>query len=181
MRLSPFAALVCICTVPAAVAADKADAPALPRADFHASCPFTIAAPAVLAVPDAKRWQGMLAASRTSPAPYEANATNFKREFVIIVALPYTATPIAQAGLSARQAERYDETTGTLTLWYDVKYQPLQPGDTTVAGQPCLVTWVTTRPDLQQIVARLSDGKYIAGTRVGDKSKKKPDIPKPVS
>src|SRR5215467_10424629 len=100
MRLSPFAALVCICTVPAAVAAEKADVPALPRADFHASCPFTIAAPAVLAVLDAKRWQGMLAASRVNPPPYEASATNFKRESVIIVALPYIATPVEKAALS---------------------------------------------------------------------------------
>ncbi|HUL64839.1 MAG TPA: hypothetical protein VLW55_09505 [Burkholderiaceae bacterium] len=174
MRLASLAALVCICTVPAAVAAEMADAPALPRADFHAACPFTIAAPAVLAVLDAKRWQSMLAASRVTPPPYEAKETNFKRESVIIVALPYIATPVAQAALSARQGERYDATTGTLTLWYDVQFQPLKPGDTTVAGQPCLVTWVAARSDLQQIVARMSDGKYIAGTRVGDKSKKKP-------
>jgi hypothetical protein len=180
MRHTSLAALVCICTVPAVVAAEKTDAPALPRADFHPSCPFTIAAPAVLAVLDAKRWQSMLAASRVTPPPYEPNATNFKRESVIIVALPYTATPISQAALNAKQAERYDESTGTVTLWYDVKYEPLKPGDKTVAGQPCLVTWIAVRTDVQQIVARMSDGKYISGTRVGDK-KKKPDAPRPVN
>jgi len=182
--LAIVAALGCSCAAPGATSADKAaDAIALPHADFHAVCPFTIAAPAVLAVLDGKRWQSMLAASRATPPPYEANATNFKRESVIIVALPYTATPITQAALNTKQGERYDATTGTLTLWYDVQSQPLKPGDAgaAVVGQPCLVTWVTARSDLQQIVARMSDGKYIAGTRVGDKSKKKPDVPKPVS
>jgi len=161
---------------PTGTAAGKSgDAPATPRADFHAVCPFTVASPAVFAVRDAKRWQSVLAAARSTPPPYEAGATNFKRESIVVVVLPYTATPITQAALDAKRPERYDESTGTLTLWYDVRMQPLKPGEvgTTVIGEPCLVTWVAARSELQQIIARTSDGKYIAGTRVGEKTKKK--------
>lgn len=151
----------------------------LPRADFHAVCPFTMAAPSALAVRDAERWRGMLAASRTVPPPYEAGGTNFRREWIVVVALVRTSTPITEAALAASDAERFDEKTGTLTLRYDVRTRPLGPGEVgpTVVGEPCLVTWVASRKDVLQIVARTTDGRYLGGTRVAEKPKKKPVLP----
>jgi len=157
----------------AAPATDKKESAA--RADFHAVCPFSVASPAVFAVLDARRWQNLLGAARTVPPPYEAGATNFKRESIVVVVLPYTATPVTQAGLSPKRPERFDAKTGTLTLWYDVHMEPVKQGEaaTMVVGEPCLVTWVPAHADLEQIIARTSDGRYIAGTRVAEKSKKK--------
>jgi hypothetical protein len=171
------AVLACVTTTPALASTNKKkdkDAPAA-RADFHAICPFTMASPTVIAVLDARRWQSMLNAARTVPPPYEASATNFRRESIIVVALPYTSTPITQASLNPKRPERFDPKTGTLTLWYDIEQHPVKPGEaaTTVVGEPCLVTWVPARSDLQQIVTRTSDGRYIAGTRLTDKTKKK--------
>jgi len=167
--------LACVAATPPQVSAGEKTAADLPRADFHAVCPFSVAAPAVVAVPDARRWQNMLAASRTVPPPYEASATNFRRESIVVVVLPYTATPITHAALYPKRPERFDAKTGTLTLWFDVRMEPVKPGEaaTTVVGEPCLVTWVAAHPDLEQIIARTSDGRYIAGTRVAEKSKKK--------
>ncbi|HTT09842.1 MAG TPA: hypothetical protein VMG60_03045 [Burkholderiaceae bacterium] len=169
-------ALCCLAAMPAAAPAADKETPATPRADFHPVCPFTIAAPAVLSVRDARRWQSVLGATRSATPPYEAGATNFKHESVVIVVLPYSTAPVAQAGLNASRPERFDADTGTLTLWYDVKYQEVKPGETVTppAGEPCLVTWVAVRTDLQQIVARTSEGRYIAGTRTAEKPKKKP-------
>jgi hypothetical protein len=141
---------------------------ALPRADFHAVCPFTLSAPSVFAVLDGKRWQKMLSAARSVPPPYEAGATNFRRESIVVVVLRHTATPITQGALNTKRPQRFDPASGTLTLWYDVQQTPVKEGEaaTTVIGEPCLVTWVAQRSDLRKIVARSSDGRYIAGTRV---------------
>jgi len=78
--------------------------------------------------------------------------------------------------LNASRPERFDADTGTLTLWYDVKYQEPKSGETPTppSGEPCLVTWVVAHSDLLQIIARTNDGRYIAGTRTGEKPKKKP-------
>ena len=170
--LAAVAVLACV-AAGAAPATDKKESAA--RADFHAVCPFSVAAPAVFAVLDARRWQNLLGAARTVPPPYEASATNFKRESIVVVVLPYTATPVTQAGLSPKRPERFDAKTGTLTLWYDVHMEPVKQGEaaTMVVGEPCLVTWVPAHADLEQIIARTSDGRYIAGTRVAEKSKKK--------
>ena len=182
MRIAAWVTAAVFCTVAGSAFASpgKKAAPALPRADFHAVCPFTVAAPSVLAVLDAKRWNTVLGAARTVPPPYEGNATNFRRESVIVVVLPHTSTPITEAALNPKRPERYDQKTGTLTLWYDVRLRPPGQGEVTtqVVGEPCLVTWVTARTDLQQIVARTSDGRYIAGTRLAEKPKKKADSPK---
>ena len=176
MNSRTFVALCCFAVVPGIAPAAGKESPATPRADFHAVCPFTIASPAVLAVLDARRWQSVLGATRSAQPPYEAGATNFKRESIVIVVLPYSTTPIAEAALNANRPERFEAETGTLTLWYDVKYQQAKPGDTATppTGEPCLVTWVTARSDLQQIIARTTEGRYIAGTRTAEKPKKKP-------
>jgi hypothetical protein len=157
----------------AAVACCLAAAPALasPRADFHAICPFTLAAPSVFAVLDGKRWEKALSAARTVPPPYEVGATDFRRESIVVVSLRHTATPITQAALNVKRPERFDPASGTLTLWYDVQQTPVKEGEaaTTVIGEPCLITWVARRSGLRRVVARTSDGKYIAGTRIGAK------------
>ena len=145
----------------------------LPRADFHPICPFSAAVPppSVLAVLDGKRWQSVLSAARTVPPPYEAGGTDFRRESIVVVFLPHTATPITQAALNAKRPQRFDPATGTLTIWYDVQQTPVRQGEmaTTVVGEPCLVTWVVRRSGLRQIVARSSDGRRIASTQVGNK------------
>jgi hypothetical protein len=176
MKITTVAALCCLAAMPGIAFAAGKETPATPRADFHAVCPFTVAAPAVLAVRDARRWQSVLGAARSAQPPYEAAATNFKQESIVIVVLPYSTTPVAEAALNAHRPERFDEDTGTLTLWYDVKYQELKPGEMAAprSGEPCLVTWVAAHSDLQQIIARTSEGRYIAGTRTGEKPKKKP-------
>lgn len=148
----------------------------LPRADFFAACPFTVAPPSVIAVLDATRWRNVLAASRVSPAPYEAGATDFRRESIFIVALPHTPATATEASLSTKRPERFDAKTGTLTMFYEVSTQPVRPGDVAAnsLGQPCLVTWTAARKDLMQVVTRLAaDGRYIAGTRTAPEKPKK--------
>jgi hypothetical protein len=178
-------AVAALCWAASASAADaqgKKESSPVPRADFQAVCPFTVASPSVFAVLDAKRWQNVLAAARTVPPPYEASGTDFRRESIVVVVLPYTSTPITQAALNAKSPERFDAKTGTLTLYYDVKMEPVKPGEaaTTMIGEPCLITWVARRSDLLQIIARTTDGRYIAGTRLGQKPKKKAPTPVPM-
>jgi len=105
-----------------------------------------------------------------------AGATNFRRESIVVVALRHTSTPITQAALSAKRPERFDPASGTLTLWYDVQQTPVKEGEAaaTVIGEPCLITWVAHRSDLRRIVARTSDGGYIAGTRISQQRKNGP-------
>jgi hypothetical protein len=167
IRRALLGAVTAVCCLAAAPALQAA----LPRADFHAICPFAAAGPSVFAVLDSKRWQKVLSAARTVPPPYEAGATNFRRESIVVVALRHTSTPITQAALSAKRPERFDPESGTLTLWYNVEQTPVKEGEvaTTVVGEPCLITWVARRSDLRRIVARTSDGRYIAGTRISDK------------
>lgn len=146
----------------------------LPRADFFDNCPFTVAAPSVVAVLDAKKWRDVVAASRRTPAPYEAAATDFRKESVFIVALANASNTLTQAALAAKKPERYDDASGTLTLFYDVTTKPASVNDmATGVGDPCLVTFTTARHGLQQVVTRAVDGRYIAGARTADKSKKK--------
>jgi hypothetical protein len=161
--------LCCLAAAPALQAA-------LPRADFHAVCPFTVDAPSVFAVLDGNRWQKVLSAARTVPPPYEAAATNFRRESIVVVAMRHTSTPITQAALRTKRPERFDPESGTLTLWYNVQETPVKEGEvgTTVIGEPCLVTWVARRGDLRRIVARTSDGRYIAATGISEQRKKTP-------
>jgi hypothetical protein len=175
--LGAVAAACCLATVPAFASPDKKQvALPLPRAEFHAICPFTLTAPSVLAVLDGKRWVKLLSAARTVPPPHEAGATNFRRESIVIVALRHTPTPITQAALSAKRPQRFDPESGTLTLWYEVQQTIVKEGEvaTTVMGEPCLITWVARRNDLRRIVARTSDGRYIAGTRISEPRKKGP-------
>jgi len=158
----------------------SAGAAPLPRSEFHAECPFLVAAPSVLGVFEARRWRDMIAAAR-EPLHYEASATNFKRESIIVVTLPRSRMPIADASVSTNRPERFDPKTGTLTLWYDVKNDP--SGETTandpngLGRRSCVVTWTEARAELQQVVARTSDGNYIAGARVAPRPKK--HLPKP--
>jgi hypothetical protein len=168
-------AVAAVVLAPVDVAAQAAKANPLPRADFFAACPFTVAPPSVVAVRDAARWRNVVAASRISPPPYEAAATDFRRESIFIVALPHSPTSLTEAALSASRPEKFDEKTGTLTIWYDVTAKPIRPGDVPESsiGQPCLVTWTAARKDLLQVITRTSDGRYIAGTRTGEKPKKK--------
>lgn len=169
-----FALACAVAAVPVAAAQEKNPARRLARAEFHAVCPFTVAAPSVTAVLDARRWNRMLAQARTVPPPYRAGGTNFKRESIFVVALPRTATPVTEAALHAKRPERFDADTGTLTFWYDVRFQAAKPGagTTLVVGEPCLVTWTAARQDLQQVVARTKEGKYIAGTRTLEPKKR---------
>ena len=172
-------AVAAVCGLVAALASaspGKKQAAPLPRADFHAVCPLTTTAPSVVAILDGKRWQKVLSAARTVPPPYEAGATNFRREAIVVVALRHTSTPITQAALRAKRPERFDPESGTLTLWYDVQQTPVKEGEaaTTVIGEPCLITWVARRNNLRRIVAHASDGRYIAGTRISEQGKKAP-------
>jgi hypothetical protein len=155
--------------------AQPARAKPLPRADFFPACPFTVAPPSVVAVLDAARWRNVVAAARTSPAPYEPGATDFKRESIFIVALPHAPTSVTEAALSTKRPEHFDAKSGTLTMWFDVSSQAIRPGDVAAnsIGQPCLVTWTAARKDLQQIVTRTADGRYIGGARTAEKTKKK--------
>lgn len=156
------------------VPAQDGKAKALPRADFFDSCPFTVAPPSVVAVLDAARWRSVVGASRRSPPPYDPAGTDFRRESIFIVALTSTSTAMTEAALSSKKPERYDEKTGTLTLFYDVSTKQASVNDMAVGvGQPCLVTWTAARKDLQQVVTRTTDGRYIAGARTADKTKKK--------
>ncbi len=158
---------------PAVATAQAARSKALPHADFFDNCPFTVAPPSVVAVLDAKRWRDVVAASSRTPPPYDAAATDFRKESVFIVALTSASNTLIEAGLSPKKPERYDEKTGTLTLFYDVTSKPASVTDMAAGvGQPCLVTFTTARSGLQQVVTRTTDGRYIAGART-DKSKKK--------
>ncbi len=155
-------------------AAAQGGGKALPHADFYDSCPFTVAAPSVVPVLDAKKWRDVVAASRRTPPPYDAAATDFRKESVFIVALATASNTLTQATLAAKKPERYEETTGTLTLFYDVTTKPASVNDmATGVGDPCLVTFTTARHGLQQVVTRAADGRYIAGARTAEKSKKK--------
>lgn len=148
----------------------------LPRADFFAACPFTVAPPSVVAVLDATRWRNVLGASRITPAPYEAAATDFRRESIFIVALPHTPTTATEASLSTKRPEKFDAKTGTLTMFYEVSTQQVRHEDVAKSsiGQPCLVTWTAARKDLVQVVTRLAaDGRYVAGTRTAPEKPKK--------
>lgn len=151
-------------------------AQALPRSDFYPDCPFLVAAPSVLAVFNVRRWRDMLAAAR-EPLPHEAAATNFRRESIIIVTLPRSPNPVADATLSGRRTERFEPKTGTLTLWFDVRNEPVGQGGNADSGtlgrRSCVIAWTEARPDLEQVIARTGDGTYIAGARVAPRPKKK--------
>src|SRR5215467_6986836 len=92
--------------------AQASAAKALPRADFFATCPFTVAPPSVVAVLTSAQWKSVLAASHVTPPPYEAAGTDFRREAILIVALPYASNAQTQAALSIKQPERFDPKTG---------------------------------------------------------------------
>jgi len=145
----------------------------LPRADYFPTCPFTVASPSVVAVLTMAQWKSVLAASKVTPPPYDPATSDFRRESIFIVALPYASNAQTQAALSVRQPERFDPKTGTLTIFYDVS---AEAGRETV-GQPCLVSFTAARKDLQQVITRFSDGHFIAGTRTAEKPKKKGPTP----
>ncbi len=146
----------------------------LPRADFFDACPFTVAPPSVVVVLDAKRWRDVVGASRRQPLPYDPAGTDFRHESIFIVALTSPSNAVVEASLSSKKPERYDEKSGTLTLFYDVTSRAASVDDMAKGvGQPCLVTWTAAHRGLQQVVTRTTDGRYIAGARTADKSKKK--------
>jgi len=174
VRCAPCGLLAfCVCGTALAQAAKPKG---LPRADFFAACPFTVAPPSVVVVLDAARWRSVLGAARVTPAPYEAGDTDFKRETIFIVALPNSPAAATEAALSAKKPERFDAKTGTLTIYYEVNAKPTPPGELAASaiGQPCLVSWTAARKDLQQVVTRSADGRYIAGARTAEKPAKKP-------
>lgn len=175
LRVRPYLLLAASLLASSAALAQGKAAQALPRGDFFAACPFTVVPPAVVVVLDAARWRSVLAAARVSPAPYEAAATDFRRASVFIVALPYSPTSATDASLSSRKPERYDQKTGTLTMFFDVNTTPARAGDIAMnaVGQPCVVTFTAARKDLQQVVMRTADGRYIAGARTSEKPRKK--------
>jgi len=162
-------------TPPQVSAGGKKTAADLPRADFHTVCPFSVAAPAVVAVLDARRGRNMLAASAHGAAPVRSKRHQLQARVDRRRGPALHRDADHHAALYPKRPERFDAKTGTLTLWFDVRMEPVKPGEaaTTVVGEPCLVTWVAAHPDLEQIIARTSDGRYIAGTRVAEKSKKK--------
>jgi len=171
IRASLLAALV---LAAAGANAQATRAKVLPRADFFDACPFTVAPPSVIAVLDARRWRDVVGASRRSPPPYDPAATDFRRESIFIVALTSASNTLIEAALSSRKPERYDDASGTLTLFYDVVAKPASVNDMAAGvGQPCLVTWTAAHKDLQQVVTRTSDGRYIAGARTAEKKKKR--------
>jgi ATP sulfurylase len=171
LRASLLAALVLAC---AGAHAQAGKSKALPRADFFDACPFTVAPPSVITVLDAKRWREVVGASRRSPPPYDPAATDFRHESIFIVALTSASNTLIEAALSTKKPERYDEQSGTLTLFYDVATKPASVNDMAAGvGQPCLVTWTGARKGLLQVVTRTSDGRYIAGARTAEKPKKK--------
>jgi hypothetical protein len=174
-RLSIRASLLAALVVAAAGASAQAGkGGALPRADFFDACPFTVAPPSVVAVLNAKRWRDVVGAARGPAPPYDPAATDFRRESIFIVALTSPSNAVIEASLSSKKAERYDEKSGTLTLFYDVGSRPASVDDMARGvGQPCLVTWTEARRDLQQVVTRTTDGRYIAGARTAEKAKKK--------
>lgn len=166
--------LAALALVSAGALAQAGKVKALPRADFFDACPFTVAPPSVLAVLDATRWRNVVGASRRTPPPYDPAATDFRRESIFIVALTSASNSVTEAALSSRKPERYDEKSGTLTLFYDVTTRPASVDDMARGvGQPCLVTWTAAHKDLQQVVTRTTDGRYIAGARTAEKTKKK--------
>jgi hypothetical protein len=173
--LSPGACLAVVLACAAAGASAQGDkGKGLPRADFFAACPFTMAPPSVVPVLDARRWRDVVGAARLSSPPYDPAATDFRRESIFIVALTAPSNAVVEAALSASKAPRYDEANSSLTLFYDVASRPASVDDMARGvGQPCLVTWVAAQRGLQQVVIRTSDGRYIAGARTAEKSKKK--------
>ncbi len=144
--------------------ADQADAARARRADFHALCPLNVAHPAVVPVFDARRWSELLAGARTVPPPYNKDATDFRRDMIVVVALANTPTPMTKAALDSEHPARFDEASGLLSLRLAVQTTPLAAGrvGATVVGEPCLIAWLPVRSGVREVVASTTGDETIA-------------------
>lgn len=122
---------------------------------FFAQCPFAVQQPSTTLVTDRSKWQQMLANARTAPPPFEASATAFDTNSVIIFAARATATPRTRLWVGA-DAITLDAAARKLRL--DVDIVDMRPAagelELTVVGMPCLVIWTSRVVGVDRIEAR---------------------------
>lgn len=133
------------------------------RHTVHAQCPLQVAHPSVSWLRTPQDWAEMQSRALTVPAPYDASATDFGRESVVVVALARTATPSTQLQLPAAGAARQDAASATLQLTLQVTQALADTQPRALAlGTPCMVIWLPALPALQRVVAQDHEGKLIA-------------------
>jgi hypothetical protein len=127
----------------------------LTKSEFFDNCPLAVAPSSLTVVRDAATWQSLLARARVSPLPFEARATSFDQQSVLILASATTPTPSVRLralpqALHAGTAPRH--------LLLDVQVDKTTPaaGELGVAvlGEPCLLMWTTRIADVDSIKAR---------------------------
>jgi hypothetical protein len=142
------------CTAPSTPAAAGDTSVAVTQRQFFSQCPLAVAQPSVTLVTTTAAWQQMLATARTSPPPFDAAATAFDTQSVLIVATASTATPRTQLAVK-NNAVTLSSPAQRLRVKVDVSTTAAQPAEMGVAvvGEPCLVLWLARVPGVKTVQA----------------------------
>jgi len=122
---------------------------------FFSQCPFGVPQPSLTLVTDRLKWQQILASARTAPPPFDASATTFDTNSVIIVATRATATPHTRLSI---KDDAIALNPGARSLQLDIEVADVRPAlgeiELTVVGMPCLVVWTSRVLAVDRIEAR---------------------------
>lgn len=134
------------------------------RHEVHGQCPLAVDHPSVLLIRSQSMWAKMLADARTVPPPYDAAATDFARQSIVVVALAPTPAPTTVVAVPPQRAVLFSPASRKLEVTLQVT-EPMQPPGTllpTVVGLACVVAWVPAVGEVASIVARTTEGKFLA-------------------
>jgi hypothetical protein len=140
----------------------------LTKSEFFGACPLVATPASLTVVRDANAWRQLLAGARVSPPPFEATATAFGSQSVLILATANTPTPSVRLGALPQALQRGDGP-HHLLLTVEVSKMSTPAGEMGVAvlGEPCLVMWTTYIADVDSITARdAKTGALLATARL---------------
>lgn len=131
--------------------------------EVHSQCPLAVNHPSVLLVRSPRVWAKMMADAHAVPPPYDAAATDFARQSVLVVALAPTPAPTTLIVVPRERAVLFSLVSRKLEVTLQV-IEPTRPPTAmlpTVVGLPCLVAWVPAVGDVASVIARTTDGKLL--------------------
>lgn len=134
---------------------------------FFAQCPFAVAQPSLTLVTTQSKWLQLLANARTAPPPFDAAATSFDTNSVLILATRATATPRTRLWV---ENDAFTLSANTRSLQLGIEVSELRPAvgeiEVAVVGMPCLVIWTSRVIAEGRVEARdVATGELLAEAR----------------